>query len=67
MSEYTQISQCGKYGLKPYGGNSEGGELWAWINEDFASKVGELWDCENFLTAIDNFEEEMQCIMEEFQ
>lgn len=67
MSDYSEISECGQYGLKPHGGNATGGELWAWINSEFATKVGELMDCDNFLIAIDNFEEEMRCMVEEFQ
>ena len=67
MSDYSEISECGQYGLKTHGGNATGGELWAWINSEFPTKVGELMDCDNFLIAIDNFEEEMRCMMEEFQ
>ena len=51
MSDYSEISECGQYGLKPHGGNATGGELWAWINSEFPTKVGELMDCDNFLIA----------------
>ncbi len=65
-SEYTRTSPCGKYGLKAYGGDSIGGQLWAWINTEFAENVGEIWDIDNFEIAIDEFEMEMWELAAEF-
>lgn len=65
-SQYTRTSPCGKYGLKPYGGESDGGQLWAWINTDFAENVGEIWDIDNFEIAIDEFELELKELAAQF-
>ena len=63
--EYSRISDCGEYGIKPHGGGSTGGELWAWINTEFATKVGYLMDVDNFEIGIDEFEEEMRYMVAE--
>ena len=58
---YSRTSECGKFGFKPYGPHTEGGELWAFINTPDAMCVAEgLWHPDDMEAAIDDFNEEMQ-------
>ena len=66
MKTYSKISECGKYGVKPYEGTT-GGQLWAWIDTYFAEHVGDLMDIDNFEIGIDVFEEEMRIIIAELE
>lgn len=69
MSEYKITSECGKYGVKSIslGHGSTGGELWAWINTEHATRVGYVMDIDNMEIAIDEHEEEMRCLIMEWE
>ena len=64
MEKYIKISDCGKYGYKSYGEGC-GGQLWAWLNTEFAQEVGDVWDEDGFEHAIVEFELEMSMIRAE--
>ena len=64
MEGYDKISECGKYGYKSHE-EGRGGQLWAWINTEYADSVGEIMYEENFEIAIDEFELELNCIRAE--
>jgi len=58
---YSKISECGKYGFKPYGPHTDGGELWAFINTPDAICIQEgLWHPDDMQAVIDDHEEEMR-------
>lgn len=63
MSEYIKISECGSYGLKA---NSE---LWANINSKFPYLAGYIMNADDggFENAIDQHEEDMRCLMMEWE
>ena len=64
---YSRTSECGKFGFKPYGPHTEGGELWAWINTPDAMMVVDgLWHPDDMEAAIDEFNEEMQYFVDSF-
>tara|TARA_B100000579_G_scaffold436842_1_gene464101 strand:- start:2131 stop:2334 length:204 start_codon:yes stop_codon:yes gene_type:complete len=63
MSEYTRISECGKYGRKA------NGELWANITSEYAYHAGYIMGDDEgaFYSGIDAHEEEMRIMMAELQ
>jgi hypothetical protein len=60
---YSKISECGTYGFKPYGPHTDGGELWAWINTDYAMCViDDIWHPDEMEEAIYEFKVEMKML-----